>query len=137
MRLPSQSQEKCPAPKNFHHWKLLYFLPKRPVLHPGWGSNLFRTKILQWPCPEDPMTGTLNHMEPNPHLLANFSGLWAAWVNLILKIDWWEPRGLYWICGKLGYKILPRNWFGSCIWPWLAGPFSCSPLHGVKNWEFP
>jgi hypothetical protein len=24
-------------------------------------------------------------------------------------------RGLYWMCGKQAYTLLPSSWFGSCV----------------------
>jgi hypothetical protein len=59
--------------------------------------------------------GTPNHTEPQPNPLANFSNLWKAQNNLTENIDWQTPRGLYWICGKQAYTVLPSSWFGSCI----------------------
>jgi hypothetical protein len=46
-----------------------------------------------------------NQTEPKAHPLANFSNLWEAWKNLTTNIDWWAPRGLYWICGKQAYMV--------------------------------
>jgi hypothetical protein len=44
-----------------------------------------------------------------------------AWSNLTLGIEWWVPKGPYWICGEQTYTVLPNDWFGSCmlgtIWP--------------------
>jgi hypothetical protein len=51
------------------------------------------------------MLGTLNHMEPNPYLLANFSGLWAAWDNLTLNIDSWNGS-LPWVKTLIGAVII-------------------------------
>jgi hypothetical protein len=59
--------------------------------------------------------GTPNHTEPQPHPLTNFSNLKEAWNNLTADIDWQAPRGLYWICGRQAYMVLPRSWFGSCV----------------------
>ncbi|NWX38950.1 ENR1 protein, partial [Steatornis caripensis] len=29
--------------------------------------------------------------------------------------NWWKTRdGLFWICGRRAYSILPANWKGSC-----------------------
>jgi hypothetical protein len=58
--------------------------------------------------------GAPNHSEPQPHLLANFSNLQKVWDDLIANIDWKAPRGLYWVCGKQAFMVLPRSWFGSC-----------------------
>jgi hypothetical protein len=52
--------------------------------------------------------GTPNHTEPQPHPLANFSNLKKAWDNLA-DIDWQAPRGLYWICERQAYTVLPRS----------------------------
>jgi hypothetical protein len=51
--------------------------------------------------------GIPNHTEPQPHLLANFSVLLEAWKSLTTNIDWQVPKGLYWICGKQTYMVLP------------------------------
>jgi hypothetical protein len=59
--------------------------------------------------------GTPSHMEPQAHPLANFSNLKTAWDNLTADIDWQAPRGLYRICGRQAYMVLPRSWFGSCV----------------------
>jgi hypothetical protein len=47
--------------------------------------------------------GAPNHTEPQPHPLVNFSNLQKAWNDLTTNIDWWAPRGPYWICGKQAY----------------------------------
>jgi hypothetical protein len=57
-----KTQERRLAPKNFHHWELLYLPPWRPILHPGGRFNLFRTEVLQRYCPRDSMVGS-----PKPH----------------------------------------------------------------------
>jgi hypothetical protein len=59
--------------------------------------------------------GSPNHTEPQPHLLANFPKLAIACNNLTVAIEWWAPKGLYWICGKRAYTILPNDWFRSCV----------------------
>jgi hypothetical protein len=59
--------------------------------------------------------GTPNHTEPQPHPLANCSNLQKVWDGLSANTEWQAPRGLYWICGKQAYMVLPRSWFGSCV----------------------
>jgi hypothetical protein len=46
------------------------------------------------------VVGAPNHLEPQPHLLANFPMLAIAWNNLTVSIEWRVPTGLYWICGE-------------------------------------
>jgi hypothetical protein len=92
------SHRKCLVPKNFHHWKLLYFPSKRPVLHPGGGSNLFRTKVLQWHRPEDPMMGNSTPLQPPPvgQLLWSLGSLGQSYCEHRLAgtqgaiLDLWE-----------------------------------------------
>jgi hypothetical protein len=73
----------------------------------------------------------------HPHPLASFSNLQRAWNNLTANIDWWAPRGLYWICGKQTYTVLPSSWFGSCVLGSIRHPSSCFPLDQVNNWKSP
>jgi hypothetical protein len=56
--------------------------------------------------------GTPNHTEPHPPPLTSFPRLQKAWNNLTAKVDWQAPKGLYWICGKQVYMVLPNSWFG-------------------------
>jgi hypothetical protein len=72
--------------------------------------------------------GTPNHMEPQPHPLANFSNLKKAWDDLTADTDWQAPRGLYWICGRQAYMELPRSWFGSCVLGSIRPSFFLLPL---------
>ncbi|XP_060537872.1 endogenous retrovirus group 3 member 1 Env polyprotein-like [Pantherophis guttatus] len=30
-------------------------------------------------------------------------------------LGWLAPDGLYWICGKMAYGYLPKNWCGACV----------------------
>jgi hypothetical protein len=79
------------------------------------------------------VVGAPNYTEPQPHLLANFPKLAIAWNNLTVGIEWWAPKGLYWICGERAYTILPNDWFGSCVLGTTGLLSSCSPLDKVKN----
>jgi hypothetical protein len=53
--------------------------------------------------------GAPNHTEPQPHPLANCSNLQKVWDGLSANTEWQAPRGLYWICGKQAYMVLPRS----------------------------
>jgi hypothetical protein len=49
-------------------------------------------------------------------------------------------QGLYWICGKQTYMVLPSNWFGSCIldtiWPsFFFFPLTRGEKLGVSIYE--
>jgi hypothetical protein len=66
--------------------------------------------------------GTPNHTE-----LANFSNLKTAWA----------PRGLYWICGRQAYMVLPRSWFGSCVLGSIRPSFFLLPLRQGENLGVP
>jgi hypothetical protein len=72
--------------------------------------------------------GVPNHTEPQPHLLINFSNVQKVWDNLTENIDWWAPRGLYWICEKQAYMVLPRSWIGSCVLGSIRPSFFLLPL---------
>uniref|UniRef100_A0A670Z7X2 Integrase catalytic domain-containing protein n=1 Tax=Pseudonaja textilis TaxID=8673 RepID=A0A670Z7X2_PSETE len=41
---------------------------------------------------------------------------------------WTTPDGLYWICGRYAYNILPAKWFGSCILGAIRPSFFLLPL---------
>ncbi|NXF42199.1 ENR1 protein, partial [Nyctibius bracteatus] len=42
---------------------------------------------------------------------------------------WPTPEGYYWICGKLAYANLPRNWTGSCILGTIRPSFFLLPIN--------
>ena len=50
---------------------------------------------------------SFNLSEPKPNPLSNFSLLRQTWEDISTNIQWWAPKGLYWICGKMAYSILP------------------------------
>jgi hypothetical protein len=81
--------------------------------------------------------GTPSHKEPQPHRLANFSNLKTAWDDLTADINWQAPRGLYWICGRQAYTVLPRNWFGSCVLGSIRPSFFLLPLEQGENLGVP
>jgi hypothetical protein len=72
--------------------------------------------------------GSPNHTEPQPYPLANFSILQTAWNNLTANIDWQVPMGVYWICGKQAYTVLPSSWFESCTLGSIRLSFFMLPL---------
>jgi uncharacterized C2H2 Zn-finger protein len=72
--------------------------------------------------------GAPNHTKLQPHPLANFCYLQRAQDNFTANIDWRSPRGLYWICGKQGYMVLRRSWFGSCVLGSTRTSFFLLPL---------
>jgi hypothetical protein len=73
---------------------ITYLLSKRPILHPGRGFDLLGTKVFyNNTTQETQWGGELNHTEPQPHALANFSKLAIAWNNLTVGIEWQAPRG--------------------------------------------
>jgi hypothetical protein len=80
---------------------------------------------------------TPNYMEPQPYPLANFSNLKTAWDNLTADIDWQAPRGLYWICGRQAYMVLPRSWFGSCVLGSIRPSLFLLPLGQGENLGVP
>uniref|UniRef100_A0A670ZIX0 Envelope glycoprotein n=1 Tax=Pseudonaja textilis TaxID=8673 RepID=A0A670ZIX0_PSETE len=41
---------------------------------------------------------------------------------------WTTPDGLYWICGRYAYNILPAKWFGSCVLGAIRLSFFLLPL---------
>ena len=69
--------------------------------------NLIAQKTQWW--------SSSNRSEPKPNPLSNFSHLQQAWEDISTNIQWRAPKGLYWICGKMAYSILPPNWAGACV----------------------
>jgi hypothetical protein len=76
-------------------------------------------------------------MVHQPHPLANFSNLKTAWDILTAGINWQAPRGLYWICGRQAYTVLPKNWFGSCVLGYIRLSFFLLPLEQGENLGVP
>jgi hypothetical protein len=81
--------------------------------------------------------GAPNHTEPQLHPLANFSNLQKVWDDLTANIDRRAPRGLYWICGKQAYTVLPKSWFGSCVLGSIRPSFLLLPLRQVEKLGVP
>jgi hypothetical protein len=74
--------------------------------------------------------------KPHPHPLTNLPNLQKVWNNLIANVDQRAPRGLYWICGKQAYKVLPDSWFGSCMLDSIRPSFLL-PLRQGENCKSP
>ena len=71
------------------------FLTQPPRKPNGGGSHIFLSQI------------------PTP--FSNFSFLWEDWDNVNAAIKWQALSGLYWICGRTAYTVLPSGWSGSCV----------------------
>ncbi|KAF0872756.1 ENR1 protein, partial [Crocuta crocuta] len=41
---------------------------------------------------------------------------------------WWAPGGLYWICGRTAYRVLPSGWSRSCVLGTIHPSFFLLPL---------
>jgi hypothetical protein len=52
--------------------------------------------------------------------------------TITAKIDWRAPRGLYRLCGKQAYVVLPSSWLGSCILGSIRPPFLLPLRQGEK-----
>jgi hypothetical protein len=89
------------------------------------GQKFYNDTIQCW--------GSPNHIKPHPQPLTNFPNLQNAWNNLTANIDWRAPRGLYWICGKQAYTVLPNSWFGSCVLGSIRTSFFLLPLRQGKK----
>jgi hypothetical protein len=50
-----------------------------------------------------------------------------------VAIEWWEPKGLYWICGEQAYAILPNDWFGFCVLGTIRPSFFLPPFRKSKK----
>jgi hypothetical protein len=95
----------------------------------GWKFyNNTAQKTQQWGVP--------SHTKCQPHL-ANFSNLHKAWDNLTTNIDWWTPKGLYWISGKQAYMVFPRTCFGSCVLGSISPSFFLLPQRQGKKLGVP
>ncbi|NXM42804.1 ENR1 protein, partial [Gymnorhina tibicen] len=56
--------------------------------------------------------------EPNPFY--NEPQLVKFWdrgrINTVKAPGFWRaPKGLFWLCGKMAYVMLPKDWAGSCM----------------------
>jgi hypothetical protein len=87
MRLPIKRQKTCLSLKNFPHQKLLYLLPRRPILPPVGNLTYLKQKFYNDTAQKTQRWGSPNHIEPQPHPLANFANLQKAWNNLTTNID--------------------------------------------------
>jgi hypothetical protein len=89
----------------------------------GLGQILYNvtTRKSQW-------WGSPNHSEPNGHPLSHFSHLWQAWNDVNTDIEWRASGGLYWICRKTAYSVLPLSWSGSCVLGSIHPSFFLVPL---------
>uniref|UniRef100_A0A8D1CNF4 Uncharacterized protein n=2 Tax=Sus scrofa TaxID=9823 RepID=A0A8D1CNF4_PIG len=69
-----------------------------------------------------------NRSEPKPNPLSNFSLLRQAWEDISTNIQRRAPKGLYWICEKMAYSILPPNWAGAYVLGTIRPSFFLLPL---------
>jgi hypothetical protein len=76
-------------------------------------------------------------MEPNPYLLANFSGLLAAWNNLTVNIDGRHPGGYIRSVGSKLILCYPAACFGSCILGTIKPSFFLLLLRQGENLRVP
>jgi hypothetical protein len=51
-----------------------------------------------------------------------------VWTILLQTQTGGHPGGLYWICGKQVYTVLPSSWFGSCVLGSIRPSFFLLPL---------
>jgi hypothetical protein len=95
---------------------------------------LLQTSIIgNYTAQETQRWGAPHHTKPQPHPLANFSSLQKAWNNLTAHINWQALRGLYWICTKQAYTVLPSRWFGLYMLGSIRASFSLLPLRQGKK----
>ncbi|XP_064032325.1 endogenous retrovirus group 3 member 1 Env polyprotein [Pogoniulus pusillus] len=51
------------------------------------------------------------------------------WTNGSTIVNGWPaPGGYYWICGKVAYALLPKNWVGSCVLGTIRPSFFLLPI---------
>lgn len=54
----------------------------------------------------------------------------SNWTNgTNIPKGWPTPDGHYWICGKIAFAFLPRNWAGSCILGTIRPSFFLLPIN--------
>jgi hypothetical protein len=94
-------------------------------------------KFYNYTAQETQLWGAPNHTKPQPHPLASFSNFRKAWHNLTSNIDWQAPRGIYWICGKQAYTVLPSSWSGSYVLGSIRSSLFLLPLRQGKNLGVP
>lgn len=56
-----------------------------------------------------------------------------TWHKVNADIEWWAPGGLYWICGRTAYTVLPPDWSGSYVFRSIHPPFFLLPLSSRKH----
>ncbi|XP_029897243.1 ubiquinone biosynthesis monooxygenase COQ6, mitochondrial isoform X2 [Aquila chrysaetos chrysaetos] len=63
----------------------------------------------------------------NPLEMNNQFKNWTSGTNI--PNGWPTPEGHYWICGRLAYAYLPRNWTGSCVLGTIRPSFFLLPIN--------
>jgi hypothetical protein len=81
--------------------------------------------------------GTPNHMEPQPHPLANFSNLKTAWDNLTADINWQAPRGYIGSVEGKPIQCCLETGLGSCVLSSIRPSFFLLPLEQGENLGVP
>jgi hypothetical protein len=77
--------------------------------------------------------GASNHMEAQPHPLADFPRLTIAWNNLTTGKVWQEPKGPYWILGNEFTQSFPMTGLDPVCWAPLA---FFPPALPQTRWKF-
>jgi hypothetical protein len=77
--------------------------------------------------------GTPNHTKPQLHHWPTFLISREHGTILTTNIDWQALRGLYWICGKQAYLVLPSSWLKSCMLGSIRPSFFLLPLRQNKK----
>ncbi|XP_070604718.1 endogenous retrovirus group 3 member 1 Env polyprotein-like [Erythrolamprus reginae] len=91
-----------------------YTFSQGTTLPDGWPDEAYGAK-LGWP---KGIPSALN-------ITAKFSATWPA------------PSGLYWICGKRAYSVLPAKWTGSCALGDIRPSFFLIPLTDGQTLSYP
>ncbi|XP_029887621.1 LOW QUALITY PROTEIN: endogenous retrovirus group 3 member 1 Env polyprotein-like [Aquila chrysaetos chrysaetos] len=63
----------------------------------------------------------------NPLEINNQFKNWTNGTNI--PNGWPTPKGHYWICGRLAYAYLPKNWTGSCVLGTIRPSFFLLPIN--------
>ncbi|XP_063155891.1 endogenous retrovirus group 3 member 1 Env polyprotein-like [Candoia aspera] len=71
----------------------------------------------------------------NPFSNANLSTLWTHLNDT--SIAWTAPDGLYWICGKRAYVVLPPSWGGPCVLGTIKPSFFLLPIKSGEKLGIP
>ncbi|NXI52379.1 ENR1 protein, partial [Chloroceryle aenea] len=53
------------------------------------------------------------------------------------SIEWIAPDGLFWICGRRRYSLLPKEWRGTCTIGLLHQGFFLLPKSGYNGLGIP